>query len=83
MTKPERGLPADFYPPDLEHVPTVSELALQGLARVQVTNAGGDPKLVTILPEGQRLINEAMHRNAERMRAWQEVARTHKSPVPA
>lgn len=70
------GLPTDFYPPDLEHVPTCPELVRQGLARVQLTNAGGDPSLVTVLPEGQRLINGALARNAERMRRWHEIHTT-------
>jgi hypothetical protein len=71
-----RGVPADYYPPDLEHVPTAHELVREGLATVETGK--GDPKVVRIKPEGYDLINQAMTRNAERMRRWMEI---HSTPA--
>ncbi len=67
-----RGVPADYFPPDLEHVPTAHELVYQGLATVEVASKGGH-KVVRIKPEGYELINQAMTRNAARMRRWLEI----------
>jgi len=60
------GLAADFYPPDLEHVPTIAELAKRGLAR----NEAKSGTRFRVSPEGQKLIYDAMERNAARCRAW-------------
>lgn len=72
------GVTAGVHPPDLEHVPTVAELAKRGLAHLRQrtyreTETFGKPKTDTryeITPEGQQLILDAMKRNAERGRAW-------------
>jgi hypothetical protein len=67
---------ARLYPPDYEHVPTVPELARQGLAREQVAkriDKAGQTKSDTryvVSPKGQQLIVDAMQRNADRSRAW-------------
>jgi hypothetical protein len=67
--------------PDLEHVPTVPELALKGLAfeskRSYVDPAGKVRTEVRyqLTDEGQQRINDAMHRNAQRGRAWDEARR--------
>lgn len=55
--------------PELEHVPTVLELAARGLARPVHGSA------YRIEPEGQELIYDAMRRNAERVKADPELRR--------
>lgn len=65
--------------PELEHVPTVPELALKGLAfeskRSYVDPAGKVRADVRyqVTAEGQQRINDAMHRNAQCGRAWDEA----------
>lgn len=68
---------AGTYPPDYEAVPTVTELALRGLAveRPRTVPDYRTGKTRTelryeVTPEGQKILNEAMARNAERCRAW-------------
>lgn len=53
--------------PELEHVPTVLELAARGLARPV------DGSAYRLEPEGQELIYAAMRRNAERLKADPEL----------
>lgn len=53
-------------PSDLEHVPTVDELVKQGLARAHPH--GG----FTIEPAGQQLMLDAMKRNGDKGRAFEE-----------
>ncbi|HEY3491380.1 MAG TPA: hypothetical protein VGK43_00410 [Solirubrobacterales bacterium] len=67
-----RGIPADYYPDDLEPVPSLAELAAKGLARVIERNKDGKATIVVPSPEGQALIYATMSRNAERMRANHE-----------
>jgi hypothetical protein len=60
-----------YQHPELEHVPTVLELAAQGLA----FPAPGGGSAYRIEPEGYRLMKEAMARNAERVKADPELGR--------
>lgn len=64
-SKPE---PAPQHP-ELEHVPTVLELAARGLARPV------DGSAYRLEPEGQELIHAAMKRNADRVKADPELRR--------
>lgn len=64
-----RGLPPDYYPADLEPVPSVPELASMGLARVVERTRDGKPSVYSVTPDGTAMINAIMTRNAERMRA--------------
>lgn len=50
---------------ELEHVPTVPELARQGLAEPDPHTRG----VYRLSPEGQAVITAAIRRNVERMRA--------------
>lgn len=68
--KAARDGDAGWQHPELEHVPTVLELAAQGLARPV---DGGSA--YRIEPAGQQLIYDAMKRNAERLKADPELAR--------
>lgn len=58
-----------YQHPELEHVPTVLELAAVGLARPVAKNA------YRLEPEGQQRIYEAMRRNADRLKANPELRR--------
>lgn len=62
-----RGLPPDYFPDDLEHVPTVPELVTMGLARVVDRNRSGDAAVYTISPDGVALLDAIQARNAQRM----------------
>lgn len=57
--------------PELEHVPTVLELASRGLA----FPASSSGNAYRIEPEGYRLMNDAMRRNAERVKADPDLRR--------
>ena len=57
---------ASLYPDDLAPVPTVDELARQGLA------SKGSRQEFKITPAGQRLIRDALQANGQRLRAWDE-----------
>jgi len=59
---------AYMYPDDYEHVPTVPELARQGLAKMRPGKKGA-PSYYRVSPEGEALMKDAMHRNAQRLRA--------------
>ena len=68
---------ASLYPPDYEQVPTLAELASQGLARERTRRwfdrAEGKTKSDTryeVSAEGQQMIYDAMRRNAERGRRF-------------
>lgn len=65
MTK---GLPDDYYPDDLEHVPTLPELAKMGLASVLERSTKGDPTVFRIHPDGTALLNRIMASNADKKR---------------
>lgn len=67
-----RGVPDDYYPDDLEEVPTASALAKQKLAVVLERNGKGEVTVARPTPEGQALIYEIMARNSERTRAAHE-----------
>lgn len=65
---------SDEKPPTLEHVPTVEELRVQGLA--VIAERGKRGTFYRILPEGQKLILDAMKRNGLALKAWHERNRT-------
>jgi len=69
-----RGLPSDYYPPDLEPVPRVADLAKLGEAVVLQRDAKGEPSIFRLLPAGTARLGAVMRRNAERCRAWRESA---------
>lgn len=60
---------AHLDPPDLEHVPTVVELARMGLARVVVSGKTAETSTYNVTAEGHALVHEVMKRNAERAKA--------------
>src|SRR4051812_45166415 len=57
-------------PPDLEPVPTLAELAAQGLARQEVDPRNGT-RYYRVSAEGQTILSDSMARNAARSRAWE------------
>lgn len=61
--------------PELERVPTLPELVLEGLAHVVAWNASHDPTHYRATAEGQALLNAVMDRNAARLRADPDLHR--------
>lgn len=60
---------------EYEHVPTLPELAVKGLAHVVTRTDKGEPTHYRATAEGQALIDTIMHRNAEFLRAHPEASR--------
>lgn len=54
---------------DLEHVPTVEEVAKLGLARGIEYNKAGKPGWYELSPEGMALMTGPMMRNGKKLRA--------------
>ncbi len=59
---------------ELEHVPTLEELAQQGLAVVAARDGAGNPTHYRPTPEGERLLQETMRRNVALMREHDELS---------
>lgn len=64
------------------HVPNVAELVKMKLAIPAARTAKGTITAWRILPEGQRLIYEAMHANAVQLREEDEGRRRRTPPTP-
>lgn len=72
--RPQKAAPGpepSWQHPELEHVPTVLELAARGLA----FPAPGGGSAYRIEPEGYELMKAAMMRNAERLKADPDLRR--------
>ena len=68
MTTFPPTMTAHLYPSDYEHVPTVEELASQGLAHLLPAPRKGGTAAYRITPEGEAMLRDTMRRNAERMK---------------
>lgn len=75
-----RGIPPEYYPDDLEPVPTLPELAKMGLASVLERTTKGDPTVFRVHPDGQALIYKIMASNAEKKRRHDARLRASRRP---